>query len=675
MLTLILLSLLTRQVAAGLIASDVVVVVNANSLNSRTLANHYVTIRDIPAANVIVLDNVPNSEVVNITTFRDRILNPLLAEIDRRALASHIQCVVYSADFPTAIDITADIQPLGKLPVYITPRASINSLTYFYQLIKSNDPSYIGLFSNFYARREIDAYFSNPGGQKTEEVWKSIEQEIEAKEHQAAAEKLHQLFKDYPDQFPMAYLAAAQYSQANKTKEAVELLSDAVSKGWLAGGYIKQDERFAACRDNSEFQVLQLALDEDITRYQPTIGFDFKRAWAPNGVSSANATLGIRYVLCSVLGVTRGAGTSLEQAVEILERNAKADFAQPEGGFYFCLTSDVRTKTREPGFEETIKGLKKLGFEAEVISAVLPEQKKNVLGACIGTPNFDWSSCGSQLLPGSIVENLTSFGGDMSSQGGQTKLTELLKAGAAASSGTVTEPFSLQPKFPHPQMYLHYARGLSLGEAFYASVTGPYQLLIVGDPLCQPFAAPPKPLIDTSLRELAAGQALKLPLQFETLAHANQRVAPATPVIVGVMLDDSAPKAGLVQPTATINLVDQNPGYHELRLVFVGNDLLGQRSEVALPLWIGDKEFITITAPKSTSLRDHRITVVVKAPNAQSISVWHDYEQIAESEGDQHEFQISLDSLGMGPIRLHARAELANGKFARSQPTTTIVKP
>ena len=39
---------------------------------------------------------------------------------------------------------------------------------------------------------------------------------------------------------------------------------------------------------------------------------------------------------------------------------------------------------------------------------------------------------------------------------------------------------------------VHYARGCTLAEAFYQSVRGPYQLLIVGDPLCRPWADIPQ---------------------------------------------------------------------------------------------------------------------------------------------------------------------------------------
>ncbi len=62
----------------GLSASDVVVVVNANSLNSRTLANHFVALRQIPAINVVALEGVPSSEVITVDDFRKKILKPHL---------------------------------------------------------------------------------------------------------------------------------------------------------------------------------------------------------------------------------------------------------------------------------------------------------------------------------------------------------------------------------------------------------------------------------------------------------------------------------------------------------------------------------------------------------------------------------------------------------------------
>jgi len=72
-------------------------------------------------------------------------------------------------------------------------------------------------------------------------------------------------------------------------------------------------------------------------------------------------------------------------------------------------------------------------------------------------------------LPGAIAESLTSYGGHFD-HGGQTKLTEFLRHGAAGSSGAVQEPWSIQAKFPVPLLHAYYADGCSLAEAFYQSI-------------------------------------------------------------------------------------------------------------------------------------------------------------------------------------------------------------
>ncbi len=663
------------NVKAGLVPSDVVVVVNGASIDSRTLANHYVLLRNIPAANVVVLNKVPNSEVISVAEFRAKILNPLLIELDRRKISGHIQCIAYSSDFPTAIDIQTDIKPLGKLPVFYTSRASINAMTYFYGLVQASNPNYIQLQANAYARRELDAFFTNPLGSLTENDWTKIQKQIAAQDHSGAGEALAELAEKYQNHHPIAYLAAAEYAQTDKQSAALDLLEKAVARGWTAGGYLQADERFAKCRDDSRFQLLLLSLDDSQTKYQPTIGFEAKRAWGTNGVPSADLRLGSRYLLCTVLGVTRGAGTTLKQAMDILERSAAADFTQPHGGFYFCVTSDVRTKTREPGFADAVESLKSLGFSAEIVRDPLPLKKPDVLGAMVGTPNFDWTTSGSKLLPGSIAENLTSVGADMSSLRGQTKLTEFLKAGAAGSSGTVTEPYSMQPKFPHPQLYVHYAKGLSLAEAFYASVTGPYQLLIIGDPLCQPFAAPPKPELSSELRTLAENESLKFPLKYANEPFAAGKRPPGAPLAFSVQFGDLAGQTGAVQPKVEIKLAKTPPGYHEVRLISIGDDALGQRSEVVLPLWIGDESAVTIETPQNVSFSERKVKIKAKAQSAKSLSVWHESEQLAIVSSADGEFAIPLETLGMGKVRLQARAELENGSVLKSLPVTLEVMP
>ncbi len=686
------LSAITRA-WGGLSATDVVVVVNAGSLNSRTLANHYVSLRGIPAVNVIVLEGVPNSEVVPVEDFREKILRPLLAEIERRKLRDHVQCVAYSADFPSAIDISGDLKSVKDLHQIFTPVGSINGLTYLYAQVLAGDPNYIGLNSNFYARREFDIYFSNPGGTATEPIWNKIQGAMTTGDHATAANELEQLLKEHPHQFPIAYLAASQAAQAGEKPRAIKLLRAAVSKGWNASRYLRNDHRFDKLRDEPEYQVIELLLDESIKELQPASGFDARLTWTPNGVSVAQPQFGMRYLLSTVLGVTRGAGTNLPEAIESLRRSSTADFTHPAGKFCFTSTDDVRTTTRQWGFVAAVDDLKQLGFSAEVVKEVLPTNEQNLLGAQIGTPTFDWKSSGSQFVPGAIADNLTSLGGVMTVGAGQTNLSELIKAGAAGSSGAVTEPYALQEKFPHPNMYVTYARGASLAEAFYLSVTGPYQLLIVGDPLCQPFSHAPRPKFDRSLKTLDVDQPLQLKFDDPGLNYATwlessqplaQRQEPLAPAALRMLLDGATPRASAMQPTINVALKGIVPGYHEFELQFLAEGLLGQRSGGSIPVWIGPSSAVELKIAaaelssefdQEISLRSENLTATVHSTAGQRVSLWHDSEQLAVAAGPTSEFKLPLASLGMGPVRLQAKSELADGTILASRPLWLNVLP
>lgn len=691
----------------GLSSSDVVVAVNANSLNSRTLANHFVALRHIPAINVVVLEGVPSSEVITVDDFRDKILKPLLQELGRRQLLDHIQCVAYSADFPSAIDISSDLKGIKDRHQIFTPVGSINALTYLYADVLAGNPSYIALHANFYARREIENFFTNPAGAATEGAWNTIQQQMADGEHEAAADGLEELLKEHPRQYPIAYLAASQAAVAGESERALKLLQQAVAAGWNSSRYLKNDERFAGLRDTSEFQLIELSLDDSIREMQPPLGFDARVAWTPNGLVTDKMELGKRYLLSTVLGVTRGAGTTLPEAITALQRSASADNTHPQGKFFFSLTSDVRTTTRQWGFVSAVDDLQQLGFTAEVISTPLPQGKHDILGVQLGTPNYIWSTSGSTLLPGAIADNLTSMGGVMRGGGGQTTLSEMIRAGAAGSSGTVTEPYALQEKFPHAQMYVAYARGASLAEAFYSYVTGPYQLLIVGDPLCQPCSHSPQLKLDTSLRKLDIDQPLRLSLPrsgisynewLESSEPVAKRTTPLQAAAVRVLLDGAHPHSVPMQTGLNIALKGHAPGYHEINLQFIAEGPLSPRSSAMIPIWIGPPDSLTLelsgTQPATVASSDDTTkptqqislqtgqlsiniasVVAIEGKEIERVSLWHDAEQLDTADGGSGQFSLPLERIGMGPVRLQAQAELSDGTLIKSQPAWLEVAP
>lgn len=709
---------------AGLSASDVVVVVNGASFNSRTLANHYVRMRNIPSLNVVVLSQVPSSEVITVEQFRSQILRPLLTEIERRNLHRHVRCITYSADFPTAIDISTDLNPLGNLPKEITPKASISGATYLYRQMLADGAGYVNLGINFYCRRKLEDFFRNPAGSLSKPSWDLAQKHIANGEHADAAELLKELHAKYPYQFPIAYMAAAEFALCDQTDEAIELLGKAVEgcpecfeplkppaglSGWSAGGFLAQDSRFDSLRDNADFQILELALNPDQDSWQDSVGFNSATNWAPNGIAVPDANLGMRYLLCTVLGVTRGGGTSVTEAVAALSRASEADSTHPDGKFFYCLTSDVRTTTRRTGYPDAINALQSMGFQAELIRKELPENEPRVLGVQFGTPTFDWQKTQSEFVAGAIADNLTSHGAVMTSKRGQTKLTELLKAGVAGSSGTVIEPYSIQAKFPLPQMYVHYARGATLAEAFYLSVAGPYQLLVVGDPLCKPFSNAPNYKIGHDLRQLEMGENLKVKLENEGISYLNWVLedqpkaefkgsfsGDAISILVdGVQfMSDELRKLKSVPNEVNFPPTNHSLGFHELTLQFTSNDPLEQRSESVVPIWIGPRDAITLelegieiaTANESArtdrpllagsiSLKESKLLAHVSAADAQQLSIWHDRELLASAEGDSAEFRVQLSSLGMGPVRLQARAETRSGELIYSEPVWINIQP
>jgi len=101
------------------------------------------------------------------------------------------------------------------------------------------------------------------------------------------------------------------------------------------------------------------------------------------------------------------------------------------------------------------------------------------LGFQLGS-QFGWGAVFSLpphlFVPGAMADNLTSFGGYIFENAGQTSSLDYLKRRATASYGTVVEPCNYLEKFPSPRTYFYQARGFTVAESYYMSVTIPIKV-------------------------------------------------------------------------------------------------------------------------------------------------------------------------------------------------------
>jgi len=395
--------------------------------------------------------------------------------------------------------------------------------------------------------------------------------------------------------------------------------------------------------------------------------------WAPGGkqLASDQDDAGRRYLLCTALGVQAKHGNTPVEIARYLQQSAQADFTHPRGTIYFMKNSDVRSRVRHGSFPAAVKLLAEEGVLGRIMEGKIPRNRPDVQGLVAGTAGFDWRNSGSIIRPGAICEHLTSYGGVLDGRG-QTKLTEFLRYGAAGASGTVTEPYAIGAKFPSPMAQVHYARGSTLAEAFYQSVPGPYQLLIVGDPLCRPWGDQPKiTLPELSLEEPVSGRlelrpVVKFPeggklarLEFHVDGHYRGQFGPNEPI-----------------PLDTTLLPD---GYHRLRLTAI--------AEGEQPAW-GDQLFdittrnhgrwVTVTSAPSGELPyEQPVKISVNALEAIGVAAMLNKRLVGRLSGSRGEIEIEPGRLGFGPIRLEVIALGPGGATtnAVAPPVRVVIQP
>ena len=200
--------------------------------------------------------------------------------------------------------------------------------------------------------------------------------------------------------------------------------------------------------------------------------------------SHADAPSSNRYWLTALL-----AGSNRLDVLRLVDRAAAADYTAPTSTVELLHTTDYFRNRQWPQFEGTDFDLRLLGgpCTGRIEDADWVAGRTNLLGYVAGNA-YIYNLELNHLAPGAFGHHLTSFGGFLHDAASQMSALDWIHHGCAGTYGTVVEPCSFPEKFPRPQLHYWYARGFSLGEAAWMSLQHPYQGVLVGDPLCAPYA-------------------------------------------------------------------------------------------------------------------------------------------------------------------------------------------
>lgn len=546
-------------------------VVNANSADSKTIANHYIRLRNIPATNVVMLNYTRALDTANGRIMREEILGPVIKAIDERKLSAQIDYIVYSADLPWRLNLQQEYPKDVPFPPQARLMASITGATYLYQHTLSTAPSLFDLNTNWYVP-----------GDAQRDAGRCVAQAVPA-------------------------------SQA----------------------------------------------------------FHGRNAWQPGAKRQQNPRQGQRFLISTILGVTQGRGNSVAEILDYLKQAAFADAQPPEGEFFYMRNSDIRSQTRDVCYGGAAAELRELGAKAYVQDGTVPRDAPNVLGLTTGYADLPLGASGMRFAPGAIGDNLTSLGGVLDANAGQTPLTEFLRLGAAGASGTVIEPFAIQAKFPLPWVHVHYRRGYSLGEAYYQSVRSPAQLLIVGDPLCQPWAKRPR----VTIVGVKPGAQVKGKLSF------SLKIEPPELASAKGELYFDGRLANYLTGDQKFDLETEKlpDGFHELRVVVSTADAVESQGQAVLPvLFTNHGPAPTFKISPNPVRSGKPVRVEANIAGAAEISIRQNDLQLAKIAGAKGSAEFDSALLGSGPVLLQAvgvPADPASQQATSAVPVSVVVLP
>lgn len=325
------------------------------------------------------------------------------------------------------------------------------------------------------------------------------------------------------------------------------------------------------------------------------------------------------------------------------------------GAFLLHTNSDIRSKMRDWQFADAAAELVALGASAFITNAP-PAAGAPVLGFMTGAANPAPPRCA--FAPGAYADHCTSFAARFDG-GDQVKLSAWLRGGAAASSGTVVEPYSIWTKFPNARFFAHQVRGCSALECFALSVRCPLQLLPVGDPLVAPGAPP----FSAKLVLRAAGARCAALLRLSGApTHAAVRYS--------FFMDGREVERHSSRPGIQFELAKLPDGYHRLLGVALLGDSIRFTAQAADGIVAnagGKMPALSGVVAGARVAGDVPLPLRITAPIlAREVGVLQGERLLVR--GTERSLVLDPARLGAGPVELQAIAWYADGSASRGEP-------
>ncbi len=374
------------------------------------------------------------------------------------------------------------------------------------------------------------------------------------------------------------------------------------------------------------------------------------------------------YFIGAMIGWIGALGNTVPEITGLIDTAVAVDGTRPNGTFYFMNNAgDSARNVRNTQFTAIVNAIVANGGQAAKLDGLLPLGHYDCLGIMAGFAETSVTTADMTIMPGAFCDHLTSYAAtyDVASQ---TKTTSWIRKGAIGSAGEVEEPCNYTAKFPHARLHLFYYQGLSMGEAYFRSLAAiPFQGLLVGDPLCRPFAYIPV-VEDPGLPNSPVSGALVI-TPGATTPNPNAAILSFDLLVDGVLVDTCFTHQQLRVNTALLS-----DGWHDVRLLAYDNTLMktvGRFVDSIVVDNTGNAASATVS-PGSGNLTDlYTFTPGVTGDVAETRLV-HNGRVVAATSGVAP-LAVHGRALGAGQVSVQVQALMDDGSLVNSAPIPVTI--